>query len=85
MGIGMACYVEGTGVGPYEGGALPVETSGEVVVSTGLTTAGPGSPGRVRADRRPTSSGSRHGVEVITGDTRRFSTRWAPSPRDRPS
>src|SRR5207244_2126498 len=38
VGIGLACYVEGTGMGPYEGAHVRVETSGEVVVSTGLTT-----------------------------------------------
>ena len=28
VGIGLACYVEGTGVGPYEGGHIQIETSG---------------------------------------------------------
>ena len=42
VGIGLACYVEGTGVGPYEGGHIRVETDGSVVVSTGLTSQGQG-------------------------------------------
>ena len=42
LGIGLACYVEGTGVGPYEGGHVVVETSGKVKVATGLTTQGQG-------------------------------------------
>ena len=42
VGIGVACYVEGTGVGPYEGGHIRVETDGSVVVSTGLTSQGQG-------------------------------------------
>ena len=42
VGIGVACYVEGTGVGPYEGGHVHVETSGRVKVATGLTTQGQG-------------------------------------------
>ena len=33
VGIGLACYVEGTGVGPYEGAHVRVETDGHVVVS----------------------------------------------------
>jgi len=37
VGLGIGCYVEGTGVGPYEGGHIQVETSGRVNVSTGLT------------------------------------------------
>src|SRR5215469_12071541 len=36
IGIGLACYVEGTGVGPYEGAHVVVETSGKVKVATGL-------------------------------------------------
>ena len=42
VGIGLACYVEGTGVGPYEGAHVHVETSGKVKVATGLTTQGQG-------------------------------------------
>src|SRR5258708_32330642 len=34
LGIGLACYVEGTGVGPYEGAHVVVETSGKVKVAT---------------------------------------------------
>ena len=72
VGIGLACYVEGTGVGPYEGGWVKVETDGTVVVATGLTTQGQGhqtafaqvvaSELVVPVDR----------VTVVTGDTRRF-------------
>jgi CO/xanthine dehydrogenase Mo-binding subunit len=72
VGIGLACYVEGTGVGPYEGGWVKVETDGSVVVATGLTTQGQGhqtafaqvvaSELGVPIDR----------VTVVTGDTRRF-------------
>ncbi len=42
VGLGIGCYVEGTGVGPYEGGHIQVETSGRVNVSTGLTSQGQG-------------------------------------------
>src|SRR5262249_31952840 len=42
VGIGLACYVEGTGVGPYEGAHVVVETSGKVRVATGLTSQGQG-------------------------------------------
>src|SRR4029453_656183 len=42
LGIGLACYVEGTGVGPYEGGHVHVETNGRVMVATGLTSQGQG-------------------------------------------
>src|SRR5256712_159432 len=42
LGLGVACYVEGTGIGPYEGAHVRVEPSGRVLVATGLTTQGQG-------------------------------------------
>lgn len=41
LGFGLACYVEGTGEGPYEGAHVLVQAStGQVEVQTGLTTQG---------------------------------------------
>src|SRR2546421_4921370 len=40
LGIGVGCYVEGTGIGPYEGAMVRVEWDGRVYVSTGDTTQG---------------------------------------------
>ncbi|HZN70327.1 MAG TPA: aerobic carbon-monoxide dehydrogenase large subunit [Micromonosporaceae bacterium] len=72
VGIGLACYVEGTGVGPYEGAHIRVETSGKVVVSTGLTTQGQGHE-TVFAQITAAELGVPiEAVTVITGDTRRF-------------
>ncbi|MGI8881603.1 MAG: aerobic carbon-monoxide dehydrogenase large subunit [Jatrophihabitans sp.] len=72
VGIGLACYVEGTGVGPYEGGHVQVETSGKVKVSTGLTTQGQGHE-TVFAQIVADELGVRmEDIEVVTGDTRRF-------------
>ena len=42
LGLGIGCYVEGTGIGPYEGAHVRVEPSGKVFVATGLTTQGQG-------------------------------------------
>jgi carbon-monoxide dehydrogenase large subunit len=72
LGIGLACYVEGTGVGPYEGGHVLVETSGKVKVATGLTSQGQGHQtvlAQLVADELGVPLGD---VEVVTGDTRRF-------------
>jgi aerobic carbon-monoxide dehydrogenase large subunit len=72
VGIGLACYVEGTGVGPYEGGHVLIETSGKVKVATGLTTQGQGHQtvfAQIVADELGVPIGD---VEVVTGDTRRF-------------
>jgi carbon-monoxide dehydrogenase large subunit len=73
LGIGLACYVEGTGVGPYEGGHVLVETSGKVKVATGLTSQGQGHQtilAQLVADEMGVPI---EDVEVVTGDTRRFS------------
>jgi carbon-monoxide dehydrogenase large subunit len=72
VGIGLACYVEGTGVGPYEGGHLRVETDGSVVVSTGLTSQGQGHRtmlAQIVADELGVPFDR---ITVTTGDTRRF-------------
>jgi aerobic carbon-monoxide dehydrogenase large subunit len=72
LGIGLACYVEGTGVGPYEGGHVHVETSGRVNVYTGLSTQGQGHA-TVFAQIVATELGVPiEDVHVTTGDTRRF-------------
>jgi carbon-monoxide dehydrogenase large subunit len=72
VGIGLGCYVEGTGVGPYEGGHVVVETSGKVKVATGLTSQGQGHQtvfAQIVADELGVSMDD---IEVVTGDTRRF-------------
>src|SRR6202008_2505011 len=42
VGIGVACYVEGTGIGPYEGAKDQVQSNGKVNVSPGIVTHGQG-------------------------------------------
>ncbi len=72
VGIGLACYVEGTGVGPYEGAHVHIETSGKVKVATGLTTQGQGHAtvfAQIAADVLGVPI---EDVEVVTGDTRRM-------------
>ncbi|PZG03792.1 aerobic carbon-monoxide dehydrogenase large subunit, partial [Nonomuraea aridisoli] len=71
-GIGIGCYVEGTGVGPYEGGHVQVTSDGRVHVSTGLTSQGQGHE-TVFAQIAATELGVPiERVSVVTGDTRRF-------------
>lgn len=73
IGIGLACYVEGTGVGPYEGGHVQVDSSGRVLVSTGLTTQGQGHETVFAQIVAQELGVPVEAVEVTTGDTRRFS------------
>ena len=42
LGIGIACYVEETALGPYESGTVRVEPSGQIVVLTGACSSGQG-------------------------------------------
>jgi CO/xanthine dehydrogenase Mo-binding subunit len=42
LGIGLVMYVEGTGIGPYEGARVQVEQTGKVTVVTGVGTQGQG-------------------------------------------
>ena len=72
VGLGIGCDVEGTGVGPYEGGHVVVETSGRVNVATGLTTQGQGHEtvfAQIVADTLGVPIDT---VFVTTGDTRRM-------------
>ncbi|MFD5513668.1 aerobic carbon-monoxide dehydrogenase large subunit [Streptomyces sp. NPDC127051] len=72
IGIGIGCYVEGSGIGPYEGAHIEVDTSGNVTVSTGVTTQGQGHDtvlAQIAADRLSVPIDT---ITVVTGDTRRF-------------
>jgi carbon-monoxide dehydrogenase large subunit len=42
LGLGLACYVEGTGIGPYEGCRVTVEPTGKVYAATSVGTQGQG-------------------------------------------
>jgi carbon-monoxide dehydrogenase large subunit len=42
LGIGIGCYVEGTGVGSFEGAKLSIDASGRLIICTGATGHGQG-------------------------------------------
>jgi len=42
LGLGIGCYVEGTGVGPFEGATVRIDPSGKVYVSSGAASQGQG-------------------------------------------
>ncbi len=72
LGLGVACYVEGTGIGPYEGCRITVEPSGTVFVATGVGTQGQGhmtSFAQIAADALGVTP---RDVSVHTGDTALF-------------
>jgi carbon-monoxide dehydrogenase large subunit len=72
LGIGVVSYVEGTGIGPYEGARVTVEPSGRVRVATGLGTQGQGhytAFAQIVAEALDVDVAD---VLVTTGDTREF-------------
>jgi carbon-monoxide dehydrogenase large subunit len=72
VGIGLVAYVEGTGIGPYEGAKVQVMGSGRVSVVTGVGTQGQGhftSFAQIVADQVGVKVSD---VDVVTGDTDQF-------------
>ena len=72
VGMGLAIYVEGTGVGPYEGAHVQVLVSGKVVAATGIPSQGQAHAtvwAQVVADQLGVDVTD---VQVTSGDTRRF-------------
>ena len=73
LGLGLACYVEGTGLGPYEGGHIRVHPiTGKVYVNTGLSGQGQGHDtvfAQIVADQVGVSPSD---VIVVEGDTKAF-------------
>jgi carbon-monoxide dehydrogenase large subunit len=69
LGVGFALYVEGTGMGPFEGANLRVLPSGRVHIATGACSSGQGhrtSYAQIAADvlQVPLES-----IDVVGGDT----------------
>ncbi len=72
LGIGIGCYVEGTGIGPYEGAQVRVESDGRVFAATGVTTQGQAhftTFAQIVADQLGVNP---RDVLVTTGDTQAF-------------
>jgi aerobic carbon-monoxide dehydrogenase large subunit len=72
VGIGIVAYVEGTGIGPYEGAKVQVMSSGRVSVVTGVGTQGQGhftSFAQIVAEQIGVDVNQ---IDVVTGDTDQF-------------
>ncbi len=72
VGLGIVSYVEGTGIGPYEGARVTVEASGKVSLVTGVGTQGQGhytAFAQVVAEQIGVDIKD---IRVETGDTRKF-------------
>jgi carbon-monoxide dehydrogenase large subunit len=72
VGLGLVMYVEGTGIGPYEGARVQIESNGKVTIVTGVGTQGQGhytSFAQIVADALGISA---HDIYVSTGDSGQF-------------
>lgn len=73
LGLGLAFYVEGTGLGPYEGGHIKIHPiTGKVYVNTGLTAQGQGHDtvfAQIVADQLGVAV---EDVLLVEGDTKAF-------------
>jgi carbon-monoxide dehydrogenase large subunit len=69
LGIGIGCYVEGTGVGSFEGATVRIDPSGRLIVTTGATGHGQGHEtvfAQIAADLWGVSPDE---VSLVEGDT----------------
>src|SRR5437773_11103800 len=69
LGVGLACYVELTGVGPFEGATVRADTAGRITVFTGVPSQGQGletTLAQVAADELGVTPDE---VSVVGGDT----------------
>ena len=72
VGLGIVSYIEGTGIGPYEGARVRVEPGGRVLLATGVGTQGQGhftTFAQIVAEQLGVNVSD---VQVVTGDTREF-------------
>jgi carbon-monoxide dehydrogenase large subunit len=72
LGLGIGCYVEGTGIGPYEGAKVSVESDGRVYAATGVTTQGQAHATTLAQIVAEQLGIDIHDVMVTTGDTQAF-------------
>ena len=69
IGLGLSCYVEGTGIGPYESAKVTFDSDGSLQVATGSATHGQGhetSFAQICAEVFPLNPAR---IRVVNGDT----------------
>jgi carbon-monoxide dehydrogenase large subunit len=69
LGIGMASFVEGTGLGPYESATVRIATNGKIVLCTGAAPQGQSHKttlAQICADQLGIDPDT---IDVVTGDT----------------
>jgi len=72
LGVGVACYAQGTGLGPYEGATVRVDPSGKVYVFIGVAAQGQGHATTLAQVAATELGAAWDDVIVVGGDTERF-------------
>jgi carbon-monoxide dehydrogenase large subunit len=72
IGLGVACYVQGSGIGPYEGAQVRVDPSGQVFVTIGVTAQGQGHQTTLAQICAEELGVALEDVHIVTGDTQLF-------------
>ena len=72
IGIGLACYAQGTGLGPFEGATVRVDSSGKVWVTIGVTAQGQGHATTLAQICAGELGVAFEDVTVVAGDTQSF-------------
>jgi aerobic carbon-monoxide dehydrogenase large subunit len=69
LGVGVACYIELTGIGPFEGATVRIDPSGRVTVLTGVTSQGQGLETTLAQVCASELGLTPSDVDVVLGDT----------------
>jgi len=72
IGIGVSCYAQGSGLGPYEGATVRVDPSGKVYVFIGVTAQGQGHATTLAQIAAAELGANFEDVIVQAGDTTQF-------------
>jgi aerobic carbon-monoxide dehydrogenase large subunit len=72
LGIGVSCYAQGSGLGPYEGATVRVDPSGKVYVYIGVTAQGQGHATTLAQIAAQELGANFEDVIVQAGDTTQF-------------
>ncbi len=72
IGVGVACYAQGSGIGPYEGAEVRVDPSGKVYVTIGVAAQGQGHQTTLAQICAAELGVRLDDVVIVAGDTDRF-------------
>ncbi|HMB36431.1 MAG TPA: xanthine dehydrogenase family protein molybdopterin-binding subunit [Methylomirabilota bacterium] len=72
LGVGVSCYAQGSGLGPYEGATVRVDPSGKIYVFIGVTAQGQGHATTLAQIAASELGANFDDVIVRTGDTTQF-------------